>query len=269
MMKEHVVNKTPGSDDTKYSDIKSVDNHGHDLSDTNNEEASKQDKVHNEVLDSNMEYDNPFECNVLTHEGNKNNNVVSKNDVHEEKKPFKCDICCQKFSIQHSLKRHLAGVHEVEKGKVTVFSCEHCNYVTVVEKNLDTHIKSAKKFSPEKFRCDFCMKLFCTKTSRRFHTKKEHADRNKSSESEVINESLDSKAIKDNDEIQNFEKYGLFDEPSQEDKVTELEKFMKLNENVVEVTFRCMSCPYSTSIDGEMIRHHISAHSVSVVPDLS
>ena len=51
---------------------------------------------------------------------------------------------------------------------------------------------------------------------------------------------------------------------SHKNKVTELGKFMKLNDNVVEVTFKCMSCPYSTSADGDMIQHHISAHPVTM-----
>ena len=35
--------------------------------------------------------------------------------VHEEKKPFKCDICDAKFANKPNLNRHIAAIHNGKK----------------------------------------------------------------------------------------------------------------------------------------------------------
>ena len=56
--------------------------------------------------------------------------------VHEGKKPFKCDVCCKKFSQATSLKIHVQGVHEGKKP----FECNVCSKKFAQKGNLKTHM---------------------------------------------------------------------------------------------------------------------------------
>ena len=49
--------------------------------------------------------------------GDLKKHVVS---VHEEKKPFKCEICDYSCSLKNNMKRHVESVHEGKKA----FKCD-------------------------------------------------------------------------------------------------------------------------------------------------
>ena len=73
----------------------------------------------------------PFKCDICKAEFRQKVNLnthIAK--VHEEMKPFKCDLCNAKFTSKHSLNGHIAAVHE---GK------SHSN-VTLVRLNLHKNL---------------------------------------------------------------------------------------------------------------------------------
>ena len=61
--------------------------------------------------------------------------------VHEKKKPFICDQCPSRFSLKHTLKKHIASVHEGKKP----YKCDTCLSHFSQKGHLNTHIKTVHK----------------------------------------------------------------------------------------------------------------------------
>lgn len=69
-------------------------------------------------------------------------------NVHEDKKPFKCELCDFQSSQKASLKKHVAAVHQKKKD----FACDFCDYSCSRKGNLQRHVKlmhEKKKFGKE------------------------------------------------------------------------------------------------------------------------
>ena len=64
---------------------------------------------------------------------NLNNHIAS---VHENKKPFKCNICDANFARKPYLKGHIASVHEGKKP----YKCNICDTSFTRKENLNRHI---------------------------------------------------------------------------------------------------------------------------------
>ena len=62
------------------------------------------------------EEERPFKCDICefrcSQKGNMTTHVAS---VHEGKKPFKCGLCDYSCSANRSMKKHVASVHEEER----------------------------------------------------------------------------------------------------------------------------------------------------------
>ena len=58
--------------------------------------------------------------------------------VHEEKKPYKCDICDKSFPLKSVLQTHIGSVHK----KKNPFKCEICDYRCSQKGDLKKHMKT-------------------------------------------------------------------------------------------------------------------------------
>ena len=58
--------------------------------------------------------------------------------VHEEKKPFKCDICDYRCSQKSNMNKHVASVHEGKKP----FKCDICDYSFSQKSVMKSHVES-------------------------------------------------------------------------------------------------------------------------------
>ena len=85
----------------------------------------------------------PFKCetcdatfarkNKFTRKDNLNIHIAT---VHEEMKPFKCDICKAEFRHKVNLNTHIAKVHE----KMKPFKCDTCEAKFTQKSKLNTHV---------------------------------------------------------------------------------------------------------------------------------
>ena len=64
--------------------------------------------------------------------------VLKRASVHEEKKPFKCDICDYRCSYKGSMNRHVSSVHEEKKP----FKCDICDYSFSQKSVMKSHVES-------------------------------------------------------------------------------------------------------------------------------
>ena len=95
------------------------------------------------------------EGKLLTKKSNKANLKMHIESVHEQKKPFKCNICDVGFSHKGYLDKH---IHEEKKP----FKCNDCGTSYSRKGNLNRHIKSVHE-RKEPFKCNYCDKAFSLK----------------------------------------------------------------------------------------------------------
>ena len=64
---------------------------------------------------------------------------------------IKCDICSSLFKTKHSLKRHIASVHDGKKS----FKCNVCNASFAGKRELNRHVESVHE-RKKPFKCNIC-----------------------------------------------------------------------------------------------------------------
>ena len=84
--------------------------------------------------------------------------------VHEEIKPFMCEICQTSFSTKYVVERHIAQVHEKKK-----FLCPHCPKKFF---DLNYHIKFVHEVKP--YPCHLCSITFIKKSGLENHISAVH-----------------------------------------------------------------------------------------------
>ena len=61
--------------------------------------------------------------------------------VHDEKKPFECNVCTVKFARKANLKQHIDTIHD----GIRAFQCEFCNSTFTQKSTLKAHVKVIHK----------------------------------------------------------------------------------------------------------------------------
>ena len=95
--------------------------------------------------------------------------------VHEDYKPYKCEICGKGCNSKYNLQIH-SVVHTGEKP----YTCDQCGNSYTQKSHLKTHIKKAhegvkmKKYIRQKVMCPQCGKMFQAKSKLRVHIKVVH-----------------------------------------------------------------------------------------------
>ena len=89
--------------------------------------------------------------------------------VHEEKKPFECEICNKSFSKKGELTVHVDLFHEKNK-------CEICANSFANKNKLTRHVKSVHE-KKKPFQCEICEKQFSKKNKLKGHIKSVHEEK--------------------------------------------------------------------------------------------
>ena len=86
---------------------------------------------------------------VLDHEEKETNLTKHIGAIHEENKPFKCDMCDYSCSQKKSMNIHVASVHKVKKP----FKCDICGYSCSQKGNMNNHVAAIHE-RMKQFKCD-------------------------------------------------------------------------------------------------------------------
>ena len=89
-----------------------------------------------------------YYCNECNYATQRKSCLVNHSRTHSKEKPFKCELCDQKFSQMSSLKVHVMSHKE---GR---FGCKECDYKAVQKSDLVRHILTHSGVKPHK--CDSC-----------------------------------------------------------------------------------------------------------------
>ena len=71
--------------------------------------------------------------------------------VHEEKKPFKCELCDKSFFQKVDRKKHVESIHEGKKP----FKCELCDKSFSQKGSRKIHVESVHE-GKKPFQCEIC-----------------------------------------------------------------------------------------------------------------
>ena len=89
---------------------------------------------------------NPFKFEVCDNNFNCSNDLKNHiESVHEDKNPFKCDVCVTSFSCSNDLKNHIDSIHEDK----SPFKCDACDSVFTDSEDLKNHIDSVHEKKKE------------------------------------------------------------------------------------------------------------------------
>lgn len=93
--------------------------------------------------------------------------ISHMNKEHLNKRPFKCDLCNDRFFFNHQRVDHKKYKHPTSEDYK--FKCTHCDKVLTSEKLLRYHEKSHQEHP-----CALCKKKFITTFQLKRHIKRKH-----------------------------------------------------------------------------------------------
>lgn len=86
-------------------------------------------------------------------------------------KPFQCDICLSRFSLNRKLRCHVKSKHGRPNNE-NIRKCPYCSYETKSESELEKHVR--KHNESKQFECQICNKKLRTEMSLKCHIKYLH-----------------------------------------------------------------------------------------------
>ena len=117
----------------------------------------------------------PFKCNVCEANFAHKHHLKKHASVHEGngKKPFKCNICDTRFAKKITMKAHIETIHENKSGE-KIFQCLHCDSQFKYNRSLTYHISHVHGGKKPVFKCDQCTKQYHHKSHLNKHIVKVH-----------------------------------------------------------------------------------------------
>ena len=115
-----------------------------------------------------------IKCELCEFQGLSGDYKRHMTEVHEKKRPFKCDICNMEFTRKFHLKNHIRCVHEKKK-LIKPYKCEICAKAFVAPSDLKLHhavVHEGKK----PFSCKECEENFASKQALLAHTRRRHTE---------------------------------------------------------------------------------------------
>lgn len=85
--------------------------------------------------------------------------------VHEEQRPFRCNVCEMSFGRKGVLKKHVQMVHEHSRK----FECETCKISFGLKSDLKRHVQSVHQ-KKRPFVCEVCSASFGRRSDLKRHT---------------------------------------------------------------------------------------------------
>ncbi|XP_066154943.1 zinc finger protein 58-like isoform X2 [Euwallacea fornicatus] len=112
----------------------------------------------------------PFICNICGHKSSRKAMLELHMRQHTASKPYKCDYCNFRTGDHNSLRKHLMR-HE---GMVT-YQCPYCPYSCIQAVSIKTHLQSKHKSKSGVYSCKHCSYTTINESSLRIHEKRHMA----------------------------------------------------------------------------------------------
>lgn len=129
-------------------------------------------KIHKRIHDD----EKPFKCELCPMVFNQKSNYTKHKLIHLNQKPHKCTQCDNTFSQKSHLKTHQL-LHAAEDLKP--YKCNHCNEGFSNNTCLIKHVQISH-YGREMFKCEFCERIFVSKSGIKNHHKNHILENNKS-----------------------------------------------------------------------------------------
>ena len=107
----------------------------------------------------------------LVFELKENSEKTHSKNVHEVKKPYKCEVCNISFAYKQGMKTHIEAVHE----GIKFFNCKFCKLKTKSKADLETHMLSIH--DGKKPECHICNITFWKEDHLNRHMKNVHNEK--------------------------------------------------------------------------------------------
>lgn len=117
----------------------------------------------------------PFKCELCSMEFNQKSNYTKHKLIHLNQKPHKCTKCENTFSQKSHLLNHQM-IHAAEDLKP--FKCGYCEERFSNNNCLMKHVQ-IRHFGREMFKCEFCDRIFVSKSGIKNHRKNHLREDNK------------------------------------------------------------------------------------------
>ena len=115
----------------------------------------------------------PFKCDLCNYSIFQHANLRRHIEcVHENLKQHQCNICQKKFGLKCTLKMHIQSVHENKKP----FKCDVCDYSAFQHVGLKKPIERVHE-KIKQHQCTTCQKSFIRKSTLKMHTEMVHEKR--------------------------------------------------------------------------------------------
>jgi uncharacterized Zn-finger protein len=119
------------------------------------------------------ENNKPFKCDLCDYSASCHQDLIRHIEcVHENLKQHKCTICQKNFCLKSTLKIHIQRVHENKKP----FKCDLCDYSALTHAEARRHIECVHE-NLKQHQCTICQKSLSRKSTLKMHIERVHENK--------------------------------------------------------------------------------------------
>ena len=123
----------------------------------------RSDYDRNTVSLSNMVSPNEWQCSFCAYKTISRGRLTKHMRTHTNERPYRCDECGKRFTVQCNLKQHILSIHVKQKP----FKCAHCDLSFIRKDKLREHERVHTGERP--FGCSYCQLRFARRSTMNKH----------------------------------------------------------------------------------------------------